>query len=709
MNDPRRQLLQLEKTVQRLREERQNKREIFEAIHDGIIVLKPDLTIKTINSQAKRLLNIDESFLPDNTQLPLFKNKKATLSFKLDTWLNCLHEACNSEPIEIDVWYSDPKTLQSTPLLLCAKALLNKKGKIKHLLLVIYDRTIHSLADEQKRLMRAAFNSFNGQFIANEKGYIVEANDSFVAMSGLTRPHLQNMTLMNWLDAQVNLQNNTNSLLKTLLENKFWSGEVEIYPTPDTTFYAVLSISMIADSDYNIEHYVVSVQNITDIKEAHRQIEHLAFYDGLTGLANRKLAIEQLNAYISNHRRYKSYSGLLYVNLDRFKSLNDAFGRKTGDRFLKRVAAVLKGILREEDNIARVGGDEFIITTQDREMDPEHALRNSMSLAHKISNALDHHFIVDNLTLHTPARVGVIVYPGSEDDTAENLLVKADLAVTEAKNIKKNHKICVYEPALSEEVRHKRHLENDLAHASEKNELELYFQAQIDSDKQLYGAETLIRWKHTEYGYISPAQFIPIAEESRQIVKLGAWIMENAFLQAKKWSKRNPDFNLSVNISPIQFHDADFIEHVLQTMKDTKVNPKNITLELTEGVFISDTEVALHKIQELTEIGFKISIDDFGTGYSSLSYFQKLPIHELKIDKSFIDKIPESEDDIAIIESIVHLANTKNLIIVAEGVEKQEQVDFLHKKYQNILIQGYFYSMPCCAKEFEEQFCSIPS
>ncbi len=698
------QLTRLEKTVQRLQEEKQNKLEIFEAIHDGIIVFQPSLNIEHINSQAKKLLPIDESFHPDRQQIRLFKNRKATISFKLSNWLGCIISELVTDPKEVKVWYSNPKTLQSTPLLLSAKALLNKKGKVKQILLVIYDHSIHSKAHEQKKLMQAAFNSFNGQFIANDKGFIIEANDTFISMSGLSKQELKKTTMITWLQNQVNWDNNTESFLNTVLKNRFWNGEVQIFTNPDSHFYAAMSISMILDTEKNLEYFVVNIQNISEIKEAHQQIEHMAFYDGLTGLANRKLAIEYINTSIKQHRRHKTYSALLNINLDRFKSINDAFGRITGDRFLKRIAIALKSTLRDEDNLARVGGDEFIIATQDNEKDPEKALRNAMSLSNKILQTLNHHFLVDGLTLHSSARIGLLVYPGEEEESAENLLVKADLAVSEAKKVRRKNKIYIYETTLTDEVKQKRHLENDLTHACERNELHLYFQAQIDSKQNIYGAETLVRWEHPEHGMISPNLFIPIAEESRQIIAIGGWIMSQAFTQAKLWSQKRSDFNLSINISPIQFHEADFISHVIDCMTQTQVNPKNITLELTENVFISDTDSAFKKISDLNELGFKVSIDDFGTGYSSLSYFQKLPIHELKIDKSFVDKVPHSREDVAIIESIIHLANTKNLMIVAEGVETEEQIEFLHSKHPDILIQGYFYSRPCSPDNFRQQF-----
>jgi diguanylate cyclase (GGDEF)-like protein len=514
---------------------------------------------------------------------------------------------------------------------------------------------------------------------------------------------------MAWLEQQVNLKNDSMGLLKTLLKEKYWSGEVEIHPDNTITFYAILSISMVADTEYNIEHYIVNLQNITDIKEAHQRIERMAFYDSLTGLANRQLAIEYINTTIKHHHRHNTFSSLLYINIDRFKSINDAFGRKTGDRFLKKIAEVLQKILRDEDNIARIGGDEFVVATQDSETNLEIATRNANKLALKISNALNHQFIVDDLKLHSSARIGLIVFPSSQEDTAETLLINADLAVSKAKELKKRHKIHFYESILTEEMKSLRQLEHELNDAHKKGEIHLFYQAQMGSENTLYGAETLVRWIHPKLGFIPPDKFISIAEESRQILKLGAWIMYHAFMQAKKWAKNSKDFNLSINISPIQFHEADFIDNVIAILSETKTDAKNITLELTEGILISDTESAIEKIARLVELGFKVSIDDFGTGYSSLSYFQRLPIHELKIDKSFIARVPESKENVAIVESILHLANTKKLAIVAEGVESKEQIEFLHKRFSDILIQGYYYSKPCHASEFEKIFLRNPS
>lgn len=694
------QINKLHTAIARLSEEKQNKTEIFEAIHDGIVVFKPNCKIKQLNSQSKQLLGISKSTEIHKETLNLFKNKKATRVFKLDKWLASVAQSHRHEPIEQLVWRQDPLTLKTCLLLLSAKPIHDECGNLKQLLLVVYDRTIEFVAEERQRLMQAAFENYNAQFITNEKGCIVQANNSFFSLTGFNESELKKWNLISWLEKHVNLHHDVNSILKTLLEKRLWSGEVEIYPSHNTTFHAVLSISMIADEEANIEHYIVNIQNLTDIKDATNKLQHMALYDSLTGLAKRKLAIELINQSIKMRLRNDTLSSLLYINLDRFKSINDAFGRRTGDRFLKRVADTLENALRADDQVARLGGDEFVVIIQDDASDREEATRHALKVAHKISNLLNHHFNIEGLTLHSSARIGIKVYPNYDEVTAEQLLIKADLAVTKAKNVKEQNKIFIYEPNLTEEVKFKRSIENDLVLAHKRGEVSLHYQPLINHKKEVYGAEALLRWHHPEHGMLPPGLFIEIAEESRHILRLGTWVIYQAFMQAKEWNETHPNLNISINISAIQFHEADFIENIITIVADTRVNPKNITFELTESVFISDTEAALEKIKSLADIGFKIAIDDFGTGYSSLSYLRRLPIHELKIDKSFIDEVPKNEEDVAIIESIINLAKARKLDIVAEGVENLEQVKLLHKKDKKILIQGYVYGKPCTSKEF---------
>jgi len=694
---------QLEQSVAQLREEKENKLSIIRAFHEAVIVFAPDLKPLIVNDEAKALFKDYMHAACFIEKVPFYRNKKATLKFHIKDWLDELVENPSEEPTDINIWLKDPLTLKTTSLLLSAKALLSADGEVNNLLAVVYDRSIHAEADTQKRLMEAAFNSFDGQFITNEKGYITHPNDTFCALTGLTPDELKSITLTSWLDSQVRLKSSSHDILTTLLESKHWSGEVELHPMPDTTFYAVLSLSMILDDQRNIEHYVARVQNITDIHEAQMAIEQMAYYDDLTNLANRRLVVEHIDVAIKHHKRQNSHASIFLINIDRFKAVNDSFGRKTADMLLQQVAINLKSLLREEDTVARINGDEFLVLTQDQAASKVKATQNAYHLAQKISKRLNKNYHLNEITIESTVCLGIAIFPFNQDDTAESLIIHANLAVAAAKK-RNNQKTYFYEASLSEAVTERRALEQALMTADLDEQFTLNYQAQLGINQRLHGAETLIRWQHPELGFISPGKFIPIAEEGRQILRLGHWILGKAFLQAKAWCKIQPDFNLSINISPIQFHEADFVVQVEDLLYETGVNPTNITLELTEGVLIADTESALRKIEHLNLLGFKVSIDDFGTGYSSLSYLQKLPIHELKIDQSFIFRVPDSQDDIAIVESIISLARSKKLLIVAEGVETEAQAEFLYQQPAEILIQGYLYSRPCPSNEFQASF-----
>jgi len=277
------------------------------------------------------------------------------------------------------------------------------------------------------------------------------------------------------------------------------------------------------------------------------------------------------------------------------------------------------------------------------------------------------------------------------------------MAMYEAKKLGGNQAY-LFEDTLMQRAKRRLELIEALNHSELDDEFQMYFQPQVNREGRVVSAETLLRWFHPTLGLVSPAKFIPVAEEGRQIIKIGLWVLHKAFLQARAWNPKYCDIRIAINVSPVQFHEQSFIEMIIGLIKFTQVNPHNITLELTEGVLIKNAKLALQKIQHLVSLGFEVSIDDFGTGYSSLSYLQKLPLHELKIDKSFIRDVPGNIDDEAIITSIIQLAASKQLKIVAEGVETQQQADYLNTLHPDILQQGYFYGKPLPAADFEKAF-----
>ncbi|MBN2864402.1 MAG: EAL domain-containing protein [Thiotrichales bacterium] len=703
---------ELKSVQQSLKNERQFKRDIIDALHDGIVIFNQRMSLEVMNQAAKQLLCFEPQHDEFFTDLEFFKNKKRTIKFNITRWLQQAIDQAQSAPKEILIWVRpNCSDHPSTPVLLSAKPILNNDQSFQALLLIIYDKTIVTHSDEQHRILEAAFNSYDGQFITNEKGYIIQPNFSFSAYTGLLPLELKTMTIIHWMQKQVTLKGNiqVEDILKSLLMEKKWSGEVQVHPNPETTFHAVLSLSMLIDDDKNIEHYVGTLQDITDIKESQANIERLAYYDELTGLPNRRLFMEHLDNSLLHHKRNHTYSAILYLDLDNFKEINDIYGHAIGDSAIQLTASKLAEILRAEDLVARISGDEFVILTQYNVISRTQAVQHALTLGSKIIQKLNQDYFIDEHQIPSSSSIGIHIIPGSEHDTPEQLVSCADLAMYEAKQRGKNQ-LYFYQTELTDKILRRREIEEALKHAHYDQEFYLVYQAQVSNHSEQISAETLIRWQHPVLGAIRPDQFISIAEETKQILKLGQWILRTAFNQVQQWNHQSQKpIHISINISPIQFHEATFVETILAIQHETQTNPKHITLELTEGILISNIEDALIKIKALAQLGYQLSIDDFGTGYSSLSYFQKLPIHELKIDQSFVAHIPGSKEDIAIIETIIQLANSKNLTIVAEGVETQEQVDFFKSHQSRILMQGFFFSHPERAEEFEKQFLSLPT
>lgn len=707
MQDSEQNIPNSDNDLSHLMQERHLKDDIIESIHDGVIVFNPDFSVQVINPQARALLdffNDPDHFFDD---LTLFKNKKATLTFKLKDWLQQISRRVAKHPKEFFVWQRIDFDQPLKPLLFSAKPIVDENHQITSILLMIYDRRLQADADEKKRILNAALNSFDGQFITNDKGYITQPNMAFSAYTGLMREELSSMSILAWMQQQLTLKTTEEQVLRALLEDGRWSGEVEVHPNADTTFYAVLSLSMITDNHRNIECYVGTLQDITDIKQAQAEVEYLAFYDELTGLANRRQLLEHLEHTLLHHMRHRTYSALMFLDLDRFKNTNDTFGHTAGDELLKTTAYRLKEHLRAEDTIARLGGDEFVILTHMDAPSLELATQHALTLSNKVMDALCEDYVIMDQTLKNSVSIGVCCFPLHQHETPEELIGFADMAMYESKKLGRN-RVHFYDQTLSESIQNRHALERSLNNAVIEEEFELFFQPQFNLNEELVSAEALIRWKHPTLGLISPSEFIPIAEDGRQILKIGQYVIRQSFLKAKEWHEKYGLKNLSINISPIQFHETSFVASLRNLQEETGVSPELITLEVTEGILISEMELALRKMAALEEMGYKFSIDDFGTGYSSLSYFQKLPIRELKIDKSFVFRIPASQEDIAIIDTILNLAKSKQLQIVAEGVETREQVDFFKNTQESVrdklLIQGFHFSKPLDASAFEERF-----
>ena len=449
-------------------------------------------------------------------------------------------------------------------------------------------------------------------------------------------------------------------------------------------------------------YYEGTLQDITDRKAAEQQVQYLAYYDALTGLPNRTLFQDRLSKALASARRRREKLALLFLDLDDFKKINDSLGHSAGDLLLKEVAERLKRWAREQDTVARLGGDEFVvILTSLKDAD------GAALAADRLMKAMSAQFVIQGHVLSTSCSVGISVFPDHGRD-GEALVKNADAAMYSAKELGRNN-FRFFTQEMNSRAMERLTLENSLRVALEKKELFLVYQPQMDiATGQITGAEALLRWQHPELGLVPPNKFIPIAENSGLILSIGEWVLKTACAQALQWQDEGlPALPVAVNVSAVQFRHNRFLQVVRQVLDQTGLPPQYLELELTEGMLLSNADLTLSVLQELSEMGVKLSIDDFGTGYSSLSYLRHFPVSKLKIDRSFVCDITSDPDDAAITGAIISMAKNLNLKVIAEGVENEEQMSFL-REHACDEVQGYYFSRPLSVENFSEKLRTQP-
>ncbi len=422
-------------------------------------------------------------------------------------------------------------------------------------------------------------------------------------------------------------------------------------------------------------------------------ILRLSFYDALTGLPNRRMLIEHLKQAINASSRTGQYSALLFIDLDNFKSINDLKGHATGDELLRQMGQRLSSLLRQSDTIARFGGDEFVILIENIDAQQHMAATDIQVTVQKILEAAVRAFIIDEQPFYVSASIGISLFSG-EGESIDQLFAQADSAMYAAKDNGRNT-ARFYDVLLQKTMAEEARMINDLRVALANHQIHTVYQEQVDAKGMTIGVEALMRWEHPQHGFISPVEFIPLAESTGIIITLGEWILEEAIEQIKIWSQDpiKQHWRVSVNVSQRQFEEATYVSGLRELFYRTSVDPSKIRLELTEGLLIQDTKSAMEKINILKAIGLSLSIDDFGTGYSSLSYLKEIKIDEIKIDRSFVRGLPESPTDAKIVQTIISMAKAFGLEIIAEGVEREEQFKLL-KEMGCDNFQGYLFSKP---------------
>lgn len=447
-----------------------------------------------------------------------------------------------------------------------------------------------------------------------------------------------------------------------------------------------------------------AIADITEYKIAQGEIERLAYYDPLTGLANRRLVLDRLQQACYLATRGDHGGALLFIDLDRFKLLNDSLGHKAGDMLLTSVANRLREWTRDEDTVGRMGGDEFVVILPSIGAELHEAAQNAHRVADKLQERLSGSYEVGGHAYHITASIGIALFP-QDSSKAEELLHHADAAMYQAKKSGRNT-VAFYQAGLQQEADSRLELEQDLRLATARNELQLYYQPKVTQSRGVLGAEALVRWNHKTRGLISPAEFIPVAEEMGLIIEIGQWVANEACRQLAEWNTvRAPerDLGISINVSPIQFRHQGFVGCIKQAISSHGVDPAKVTLEITESALIENMEDTIAKLYELKVVGVSTSIDDFGTGYSSLYYLKNLPLDEIKIDQTYVRDIIDDPNDAAIVSTIMAIGKHLGLRAVAEGVETEAQAEFL-RELGCECQQGYLYSRPLPAGDFAKLY-----
>jgi diguanylate cyclase (GGDEF)-like protein/PAS domain S-box-containing protein len=451
------------------------------------------------------------------------------------------------------------------------------------------------------------------------------------------------------------------------------------------------------------------VHDITERKQLETQMHGLAFYDALTKLPNRRLLLDRLNKALISCTRTQRHGALLFLDLDNFKSLNDLHGHDMGDLLLIEAASRILNCIRLEDSAARFGGDEFVVMLEGLSESLPEAVVQAEIVAEKVREALaipyqlgsvEADMELPSITHHCSSSIGVTIFR-DHDESLDQLLKWTDMAMYRAKEAGRNA-IRFFDPAMQTSIEMRAALENDLRVALEQGQFRLFFQVQVNAHNRPQGAEVLLRWIHPERGMVSPAQFIPLAEETGLILPIGAWVLETACAQIKRWESRLPfrNLTLAVNVSAKQFRLPDFVAQVQSAIARHAINPMSLKLELTESLVLDNVDDTIAKMKKLKDIGVSFSMDDFGTGYSSLSYLKRLPLSQLKIDQSFVRELATDHGDMVMVMTIVDLAMNFELDVIAEGVETEVQFKLLHR-YGCTSFQGYLFSKPVPVEDFE--------
>lgn len=566
---------------------------------------------------------------------------------------------------------------------------------------VYTDITERKLAESELSIAAAAFESQEGMLVIDANKVILRANKAFADMTGYTAEEVIGKTL-SILRSDRHDAAFFKAMWASINDTGYWQGEIWDRHKSGEAFPKWLTISAVKNRDGKVTNYVGTYTDITERKLAEEKIRHLAFYDQLTGLPNRSLLMDRLTQAMVASERSRNYGAVLFLDLDNFKALNDTLGHDRGDILLRDVGEALLRNVRQADTVARLGGDEFVIILLELDADADLAASVVEGTALKLLKVLKQDYHLAGMEFHSSASIGATLFVG-EGTSIEELLKQSDLAMYKSKEAGRNA-FHFFDPTMEAKLLTRNLIEKDLRRAIQEEQFLIHYQPQVEgSSRNIVGAEALIRWQHPQRGLVPPNDFISLAEDCGLIVPIGQWVLEAACRQLAVWAilPAMAHLTISVNVSVHQFNLDNFVEQVIAAIEKAGANPQRLKLELTESLFMQNVEDIICKMSALKAVGVSFSLDDFGTGYSSLAYLSRLPLDQLKIDRSFVMDIETSNNNVVICAATIKLAHSLGMKVVAEGVETEAQRYFLTTVHHCDQLQGYLISRPLPLQDFE--------
>jgi len=640
-------------------------RATLDSTADGMLVCSLRGEVRAFNRRFSQIWAVPEALHTQRDDAALHAHLQASV-LDPEHYLRRLDELAASPELEV----TDTLLLKNGHVLERSCVTQVSRGRAVGRVYSFRDITDQVAAQAELRRAAKVFEcSLDAVFIATAEDALMAVNPAFVRLVHGGTP----AAASSWLGraaASLFADPADPDLLDRIRQQReqqgFWEGEVNLCRVDGSRCPVQLSWVQLHDALSDMRQSIGFFRDLTEQRAAQRRIEQLAYSDALTGLPNRLLLSQRVDFALNLARRQPSSFAVLFLDLDRFKNINDSLGHQFGDRVLIQVAKRIQSCLRDVDTLCRLGGDEFVLHLHDVDV------AGAERVALRVLEALTRPFLQDEMNFSIGCSIGVAMYPG-DGHTLDELIKQADTAMYEVKGAGRGH-VRFYRPQMNVDMLSRMKLETALRQAIEQQAFRLHYQPQLQlSSGRLIGAEALIRWFDPERGAVSPGQFIPLAEESGLIVQIGAWVLSEAVQQAAAWWRAATPLQVSINVSALQFRQPDFVQRVAQVLEQFSLPPGLLELELTEYILVQDADEVLQRLRALAALGVHLAIDDFGTGYSSLAYLKKFPISKLKIDQSFVRGLPGDDSDVAIVAAMIGLARALKLSVIAEGVETEVQ------------------------------------